>query len=325
MTPKEALHYAEIYGSINKAAEALGKSRSWMQGLVRQAKASRDDTFRNELPPVELLIEERKRKFQFKQQLHEDRKIITIPIKEQGPIGIIHFGDPHVDDDGTDIAALERHTGLVASTEGLYGANLGDTTNCWTGRLARLYSQQSTSAAEAWQLAEWFLRRIEWLYVIGGNHDLWAGAGDPMKWILNTQSDVMKSSEMRIKLAFPNKREVRINAHHDYKGTSQWNPAHGSMKAAQMGFRDHILINGHKHTSGYGVVKCPSTGVISHCIQVGSYKIYDRFAEEKGFRDQHISPSVVTIIDPEASEAGLVTVFHEVDEAVDFLKWKRCK
>jgi hypothetical protein len=95
------------------------------------------------------------------------------------------------------------------------------------------------------------------------------------------------------------------------------------MKASQMGFHDHILINGHKHTSGYGLIKDPAGGTVSHCIQVGSYKIHDRFAKERGFRDQHISPSVVTIIDPDATEVGLVTVFHDVEAAVDYLTWKR--
>jgi hypothetical protein len=95
------------------------------------------------------------------------------------------------------------------------------------------------------------------------------------------------------------------------------------MKASQMGYHDHILVNGHKHKSGYGLIKDPAAGTVSHCIQVASYKVHDRYAKDKGFPDQHISPSVVTIIDPEAPEAGFVQVFHDVDAAVDFLKWKR--
>jgi hypothetical protein len=34
---------------------------------------------------------------------------------------------------------------------------VGDTTNNWTGRLARLYADQSTSAAQAWRIAEWLV------------------------------------------------------------------------------------------------------------------------------------------------------------------------
>jgi hypothetical protein len=98
------------------------------------------------------------------------------------------------------------------------------------------------------------------------------------------------------------------------------------MKAAQLGFRDHVLVNGHKHASGYGVIKCPATGLISHCIQIASYKVYDRYAKERGFRDQHISPCAVTLINPYAErEAGLLQLYWDPEEAADVLAFKRKK
>lgn len=281
----------------------------------------------HELRPVEDLIAERKLKFQNKRKYEDYNKLINVRVNIDGPIGILHFGDPHVDDDGTDIGLLESHVKLVRDTDGLFGANVGDTTNNWTGRLGRLYSQQSTSAQEAWQLAEWFLTQIPWLYVIGGNHDCWSGAGDPLRWILEHAGSIYKSSEVRLGLKFPNGNQVRINAHHDFSGSSQWNPAHGPMKAAQFGFRDHILVNGHKHISGYGILKCPSTGTISHCVQVSSYKVYDRFAREKGFRDQSISPCALTVIDPslDGNHPDAVKVFWQPECGAEYLKWLRSK
>jgi len=154
--------------------------------------------------PVEELIAHRKRQFQHKREHEEASKLIPIRIKIGGPIGILHFGDPHVDDDGCDLEAIERHTALVNATEGLFAANVGDTTNNWCGRLARLYADQSTSAAQSWRLAEWFVNRCRWLYMIAGNHDLWSGAGDPLKWIAKQQNALYKSSEARIALRFPN-------------------------------------------------------------------------------------------------------------------------
>ncbi len=226
------------------------------------------------------------------------------------------------DDDGTDVALLERHTDLIRGTEGLFGANIGDTTNNWMGRLARLYAEQSTSAQEAWQLAEWFIKRVDWLYFLSGNHDAWSGPGDPIKWILN--SGVPNESGVRLNLQFPNKKEVRINARHTFPGHSMWNTTHGPSKAAQMGWRDHILIAGHTHVSGYQILKDPMTGMLSHAIRVGSYKTYDRYAEQLGLPDQCISPAVVTVIDPAArTETGLITVFHDVEEGAAFLTWKR--
>jgi hypothetical protein len=190
----------------------------------------------------------------------------------------------------------------------MLAANVGDTTNNWTGRLAKLYAEQSTSSAEAWALAEWMfgLLKEDLVYIVGGNHDLWSGSGDPLKWIARRSgAGAYAPSQVRLNLVFPAGRNVRINCRHDFKGHSQYNPAHGVGKALLHGVRDHIAICGHKHTSGYTVLKDPDTGIVGHGIQVGSYKVYDRYAKEHGFRDQHISPCAVTVICPEAE--------HEAD------------
>ena len=277
--------------------------------------------------PIEELIAQRKRKFSHKREHEEASKLITVRVKLNGPIGILHFGDPHVDDDGCDIEAIERHTALVNKTKGMFAANVGDTTNNWCGRLARLYADQATSASQAWRLAEWFVNRCTWLYMIGGNHDLWSGSGDPLKWIARQQNALYKASEARIALKFPNGREVRVNARHDHSGSSIWNPAHGPMKAAIMGTRDHVYIAGHKHESAYSVLKDPISGIAMHAIKVSSYKIYDRYAKERGFRDNTLSPCCVTTINPLLPEThpDLVKVWWEPEEGADYLNHLRSK
>lgn len=283
-----------------------------------------------EVPTGELdvddLVADRKRRFALKRKAEAVGALITVKMKINGPIGIWFAGDPHVDDDGTDIAALERHTDIVRNTHGMFAANVGDTTNNWVGRLARLYGEQTTSAAEAWALAEWLVERCPWLFMISGNHDLWQqNNGDPLQWIARQNAAIHRPSEARIGLQFANGRQCVINARHDFAGNSQWNPAHGPMKALQMGVRDHIAICGHKHVSGYGVIKDQSDGKVCHAIQVASYKVYDRYAKERGFRDQHISPCAVTVIDPDATEASFVQLFWEPEPAADYLTWLRQK
>jgi len=275
--------------------------------------------------PIEELIAQRKRKFQHKREHEESSKLIPMKIKIPGAIGILHFGDPHVDDDGTDIEALERHTDLVRKTEGLFAANVGDTTNAWAGRLARLYADQATSAAQAWRIAEWFIGRCDWLYMIGGNHDLWMGAGDPLKWITRQQDALYKASEARIALRFPNGLEVRINARHDHSGSSIWNPAHGPMKAALMGTRDHLYVAGHKHESAYSVLKDAISGITMHAMKVASYKIYDRYAKERGFRDNCLSPCALTTINPALppDHPDLIKAFWDPEEGADYLTYLR--
>lgn len=628
---------------------------TYQQGAVKQDVDKPGFSF-TPLPdddiPIEELIEQRKRKFQHKREHEEASKLIPIRVKLGGAIGLLHFGDPHVDDDGCDIGAIERHTELVNKTEGLFACNVGDTTNAWTGRLARLYAEQSTSAAQAWKIAEWFVKRCDWLYMIGGNHDChdtetealtrrgwvkydqiqdtdevlsfnadtgttewapilkkivrhhagemigintlsvslnvtpnhrilcrdrdwrrnwrewkfvtadslparvalpvsgksenagvdltdeqialtgwiltdgsirwtgnspqislyqskdgaeierlltalnldhrvtvrerqiaavcgrdlvktpmpqtewrltadasrkvlaylpekgrlpewsdrlserqfgvlldaivagdgtwdggkpeeksvavvhgakgfldslqaaavrygwyarisvargkdyrlnlckrdtiqfetkpattkshydgtvwcltvplgnfmirrngaahfsgncWLGAGDPLRWITKQQDALYKAAEARIALRFPNGMEVRVNARHDHSGSSIWNPAHGPMKAAIMGTRDHIYVAGHKHESAYSVLKDAITGITMHAVKVASYKVYDRYAKDRGFRDNALSPCVLTTINPDLppDHPDLVKVWWEPEEGADYLSFLR--
>lgn len=273
------------------------------------------------------LVEERKRKFNRRKNYEEARALIHIPIPTDGPYAILHFGDPHVDDDGTDIGSLQSHMDLVLRTPGMFAANLGDTRNNWVGRLARLFANQSTSAAEAKILAEWFITSLrgKWAYLIGGNHDLWSGQDDPLPWICQQVGALYEASEARMSWDHPSGVSVTVNARHDFKGNSQWNNAHPVMKAAMLGVRDDIFICGHKHRCGYGVIANPENQNPIHCLQVSTYKIYDDYGRAQGFANQHISPCVVTLINPQAGPLGRVHVYHDPFEAAEHLTWLRSR
>ena len=266
----------------------------------------------------------RKAEFARVQAADEAGRLIPVKVNVPGPIAIWHCGDPHLDDPGTDLATLERHCEIVARTPGMFAGSVGDVTNNWIGRLARLHAEQSTTAREAWALAEWFVGAVPWLYMVAGNHDAWSGAGDPLRWITRQAGALYRETNARLELRGTGWSEaVRVNVRHDFAGHSQWNPAHGVGKAAQLGVRDHILVCGHKHVSGYMPIKDPETGLITHAVQVASYKRFDRYAREKGFRDQAISPCAVTVIDPQASPASRVQVFWEPEPASEYLVWLR--
>jgi hypothetical protein len=275
---------------------------------------------------VEDLVEHRIKQFAKKAAYHQAARLMPVTVTIDGPIGLMVFGDPHVDDDGTDLGLLREHSDLTHQ-EGVFGCNIGDTTNAWVGRLAKLYAEQSTSASQAWKLAEWFISRTRWLWLIGGNHEGWHGAGDPLKWICRQNGALYKSSELRMELRFPNGRKVAVNARHDFAGHSQWNPAHGVMKAASMGMRDHLLLCGHKHVSGYGIVKDPETGRACHAVQIASYKIHDRYAMERGFRDQALSPAAFVVVDPSLPDnhPDLIKVFWDPVEGARYLALRRAR
>ena len=307
--------------NAKKRADRAAKREAEALGMTITAPVMPSDE-----PSAEELVAALKANYRRKVAHEEARKLIYVTVPITGPIGILHFGDPHVDDDGTDWEALERDIRLVQTTPGLYAANIGDTTNNWVGRLGHLYGQQSTTAKQAWILAEWFIKQLagRWLYLIGGNHDAWSGDGDPLRWITLQVGALYEATEARIGLQFPNGRGLVVNARHDFAGGSMWNPTHGPMKAAQMGVRDDIVICGHKHKSGYSPLKDPETGKVMHCLQVASYKRYDRYAREKGFRDQSLSPCVVTVIDPNASDpVNLIQVFWDAQAGADYLTFLR--
>lgn len=322
ISPRTLVRYLDLAEGIGIKANAATAPSVGSYGIPREIEIA-------ELPdddlPIEKIIEHRKDSYAAKKKHEEASRLIPVSVKLSGPIGILHFGDPHVDDDGTDIAAIELHSDLTNSVEGLYGANVGDTTNSWVGNLARLYSQQNCGRKRAIKIAEWFIKRTRWMYMVGGNHDAWAGDDDPIKWISSQSKTLYRSSEARLELRFPQGEPFTINARHDFAGNSIYNPAHGAMKAIHFGVRDELSTCGHKHVSGYGVLKDPITGKTCHALQIGSYKIYDRFAKDKGFRDQSLGPAALTVISPTLAmtHPDRCKVFWDPLEGADYLKFLR--
>ena len=277
-----------------------------------------------ELMPVEDIIEFRKKQYSQKKKSKETRLLIDIAINIDGPIGIAHFGDPHVDD-GTDLSQIIHYMDVLNATDGMYSGNLGDIQNNWIGRLASLYGQQSTSAVESWKLTEFFVNKVNWLYLVAGNHDVWSGDGDPLEFIMRDHKGVYERWGARLNLVFPNGKEIRINARHTFKGNSIWNTAHGVARAAQTGWSDHVLTCGHTHISGYQVIKNPASGLISHAIQVAAFKIMDNYADKLGLDDKNIFNCPVTIIDPryDDDDNRLITTIFNPLTACKYLNYLR--
>lgn len=318
-------------GNMTVAAAALGipRNTALSRFLIAQnappEKPFEAPALPDELPTASELLARRRKQFSKKNLAHEARSLVTVNVKLDGPIGIALMGDPHVDDDGTDIALLERHVAIINKTEGLFAGNIGDFSNNWVGRLARLYGEQSLSAQEAWVLVEWLVRSVNWMFLIGGNHDCWSGAGDPIKWMAKSARVAYEAHGMRLGLTMPNSRVIRMNARHDFSGRSQWNTAHGPAKAAQLGWRDHILACGHTHVSGHNVLRDPATGLISHALRIGSYKTLDRYAEEKGLPNQTFMVAPVVIIRPQFADDDnrLISVFYDPETGADMLAFLR--
>ena len=288
-------------------------SRKTLSPTVLEESPFKVEQLDPEFAPIQDLIGQRKQQYTRKVKAFDQRKLLNIDIGIDGPIGIAHFGGPHVDDDGTDLSQIIHYTDIINGTEGMFAGNLGDIQNNWVGRLSFLYGQQGTSAKESWRLTEYFVNKLNWLYLIAGNHDVWSGDGDPLEFIMRDHKGVYERWGARMNLRFPNGKTVRINARHMFKGNSIWNTAHGVSRAAQTGWRDHILTCGHTHVSGYQVLKDPSSGLISHALQVASFKNIDNYANKLGLDDKNIFNCPVTVIDPRRKDDDprlITTIFH---------------
>jgi UDP-2,3-diacylglucosamine pyrophosphatase LpxH len=266
--------------------------------------------------PLPRLIADLKDTFRRRKEYWDARECVDVTVRMDGPIGVANFGDPHLGNPGTDVAAIEHDTALVAETEGMFAATVGDITDNWIGRLQAIYKETESTEHDSIRMAKWFFDRCDgrWLYIVGGNHDAWHGGLSPWQWLLADVPAVKELHGVRFRLNFPNGRKVVMNARHHFKGYSQWNEAHGMVKYAKMGMResDHVLTCGHLHHNAYHVIGNERLG-LTHCIRVAAYKRYDDYARShvgvEAWESYAWSPCVGVVVDPYSpTEAGLVTV-----------------
>ncbi len=264
------------------------------------------------------------REFNRYKTAHDARRLVKLPVRMEGPIGLLATGDPHVDARGCDWSLIDAHTKLVRETEGLFATNVGDLANNWVGRLARLYAEQHVTPRETRVLIEGFFSDFggKLLFVDCGNHDVWNGQDDLYRWLARAAASSMAWHGNRVALEFSTGARVVVNSRHDFKGSSQWNITHGPLKAAMMGDRDDIYTCGHLHAGGYQML-VHAGGEISHVCRLSSYKVLDPFKDEHGWRDQHL-PAALFVLNPAAaSPAAKVTVFADPQEGADYLTYLR--
>lgn len=277
--------------------------------------------------PIDELIARRMAEFERTRHASETNKVTSVLVKGNLPIAVVVFGDPHLDDPGTNLRAIKEHSDLVNATPGMYAACIGDLHNNWVGRIAHLYSQQEATASQSWDLVEWWINYVrDWLFMVDGNHDHWSGSGNPLHWIrsLSGRKMVRDDHEARVKLTFTNGFEYLIAARHNWPGNSQWNPAHGEFKAALMRLRADLIVSGHTHNSLDSSLYVEAHDIVTRCARVGSYKEYDRYAIELGLPRKQIAPSFAVVINPRAKTLTQRSqLFYDIDLAAQYLTFLR--
>jgi DNA-binding CsgD family transcriptional regulator len=318
-------------GSNIKAAKQLNCGRRTVDKIIEGLKKrkSNSNTIEISQPPngdetIEEILDRKRNLYTRKKSLDDFNKLINVEVIDDRPIAVCLIGDPHIDDDGCDIHTLENDLRIIRETDGMYAGHLGDLTNNWVGRLARLYAHQTTTAVQAVKLMEWMLNQAPNLFLVNGNHDNWQNT-DVLSFIMRSHVAVHGSNHARIGLNFPNKRQVRIHARHDFKGHSQYNPTHGHRRAQLWeGNKDHVYVSGHRHCDAASMIP-QSDGTCSWAFMVSGYKVIDEYADAGGFTSQRANPSVTIVIDPNASEAELVKPFWDAETAARYLTFLRNK
>ena len=324
---EEAVALIETYGSIRAASKQSGIPRTTLSRWAKKAKANSYSITKLQDPdlPIEQVIDHLHARFKQKKKHKESKKWIEINMKSNDPIGLLWFGDPHIDDSHCDWDALQEHLDVVRNNQNIYGCSLGDQQNNWVGRLGRLYGEQDTSHKTAWRLVEWMIQEMNPLILIGGNHDMWSGAGDPLKWIAEPHT-VLEDWEARIQINFPNGRSCRIHAAHDMPGHSQFNPLHAQGKMAKLKSSADLYISGHRHNWALSQIELVEQEKAVWLARARGYKYHDTYAFVKGFEQQKFGQSILQVINPgNPSPISWVQCFADPKEGADYLNYQTQK
>lgn len=254
--------------------------------------------------------------------------LIRIDLKTSGPVGFMIVGDPHVDNPGCDFGLLESHLALAANRRDyIFAGNIGDVRDNWIGRLERMYADTTVSAKETWRLVEWMLKGsgVNWTWLVRGNHDAWAGLNDPLDWI-SKASGIGVDGDAGLRLGFhhPNGQVTRMHSRHDFGGSSIYNPLHGLKKEVLHGFRDHIIVAGHRHI-GADARDVNGEGIPFVMLRVSGYKVSDSYRQTLGLKPKPLHPSALVIVDPDQPETSPARLFTApcVEEGADYLDFRR--
>lgn len=245
---------------------------------------------------------------------------INLPEVDGSPFAVAWVGDPHMDDQNCAWPQLVEDLSRIKETPGVYGANLGDLTNNWVGRLTRLYADQSTSKQDARRLAAWFLKGcgVDWRLSILGNHDVW-NEGDAILGLIADNAFYVADWSAKVEFRAGQHR-FRVHAAHDFKGSSIYNKTHGPAKAAIFsGGEAELYVAGHTHTVASQAFEA-GPGNFVRIVRASGYKGHDMHAVVNGYKQAQCGASVLTIFNPNArSKAGRVMVFEDLAAGCEVL------
>ncbi len=317
-----------------KAAQKAGISRATMQSFMNNEAAGMYAQAPSmiELPkfaiegddeePIEDLLKRFQKQHHRQKKAAEARTWFEVKVNETKPYAILWFGDPHLGPH-CDWDLLHRDV-VICQQEGVYAGNIGDTTDNWpwSGRMARLWAENDISNKTERRLSTWFMAEagIKWLVWIGGNHDEWNGGLEFYKMLGGAAEIPVLDWRAKFQLVHKNGTRIRIDAAHGRKGTSIYNPVHGTLRDAKFGEDADLFVTGHIHSYGLFDIEYAERGRRTWLAQISGYKTHDRYAMVNGFAQSNHGASMMSVINP---HTGKIQCFGDADQGADYLRFLR--
>ena len=271
--------------------------------------------------PVGEIIDLMCRRYERRAVHRSSKQWFRISMPDDGPFALMWWGDPHLDNNGTNFPLIRQHA-VLAQTPHVYSVNIGDTLDNWPhgSRLIKLYADSDQSVGTAQKLARWFIQSagIRWLVWLQGNHDSWGGhtTTEFLRELVGNRV-VLEDWGAKFVLACPNGHEYRVWASHNFPGHSQWNSLHGPQKAASMRDEADIYVCGHTHNWAIHKEENAQRGFTYSLIRARGYKYIDSYGEKLGYPPQQHGASIVTVFVP---ERGRHYSFEHVEDGLEFLR-----
>lgn len=171
-------------------------------------------------------------------------------------------------------------------------------------------------------LSNFMVRRNGAVYFTGNSWSSSHGNGDVLDW-MQRGSAALEDWQAQF-VAVADKVRVPVWAAHDFKGSSIWNPLHGPMRKGALNSDADIYVCGDKHNWGLTELESQEQpGRIVWSIRARGYKFIDSHASRLGFGSQDHGASIAMIVDPDAEGPNRVRCIPCLEEARDYLAFKR--
>ena len=232
-----------------------------------------------------------------------------------GPIILGVFGDPHLDNSGTDLDLYEEAVSRRDPAARVFTACGGDFFDNWPRAMGHLYAE-SGDPSPAWTLFQYWMEQHPFLFSVSGNHDQFAsGTANFLDEFMRSQGSLIRRSGGRFILPLGGKVPITISMRHIWQGNSQYSEAHNLKRAVTFGHTDDDLVCGfHFHKGELRTHVRPLDGKVSKLAQISSFKRLDNYANDRGFMSPETSPVVWFVLD----DREPVTSHNRVQPFYDF-------